>query len=137
MARGLKIDNKNSKVPDPPANRLEFLDKAAKEAAARLDDYKKRSWDLGLKFKAMIEDRVLSENRSPLSRDLEQEVLNKLSALASEINADEVQPEGTGGVALSQLLMKMMLLQRDTINNQGFKIDQLEKKLKELEESKK
>jgi hypothetical protein len=130
MARGLKLDNKNSQIQAPPPNRAQALDKDANEAVSKLEEYKKRSWDLGVKFKALIEDRFLPENKSPISKNLEKEVLDGLSALATVINCDDMQPEGMGGTALSQLIMKMLLVQRDTINLLMFRVEKLEKELR-------
>jgi hypothetical protein len=128
MAKGLKIDNKASTIPPVPKDTSQAFDRAANEATSRLTDYKNRSWELGTKFKSIIEDRMLSDNRSVLTKDFEQEIINKLSALATEINSDTTQPESMGSTALCVLLMKMLLLQRDRINVQAYKIEQLEKK---------
>lgn len=127
-SKGLKINNANSSIPAPPPDPAAQLDQVANAAVSRLNEYKARSLELGMKFKALMEDQVLSENKSPLVKDLEQEILIKLTALASDINSDDTQPEGAGGVALCQLLMKMLLWQRDKINQLSYRLSLVEKK---------
>lgn len=125
--KGLKINNQQSSVPQPKLNNVAEFNEQAKEVFLQYEDYKKRTWELSTRFKAMIEDRTLSENKGVISKDLEKEVLDKLVALSSEMNADDNQPEGIGSVALSMLMLKMMLLQRDTLNTLAYKLEKLEK----------
>jgi hypothetical protein len=125
--RGLKIDNSNSSIPVPKTNRTEEFNEQANAVHSKNEEYKQRAWDLSPKFKSIIEDRTLIENKSPVSKNLEQEVLNNLVQLASEMNLDANQPEGRGSVVLSMLLMKMLLVQRDIINSLAYKINTLEK----------
>jgi hypothetical protein len=133
---GLKINNDNSTVPTVQPNQSALFEEQAKKAFSKYEEYKERSLDLSLKFKSMIEDRIRPDVRSPLSKGIEQETLNKLIALASEMNEDDVQPEGVGSTALCMLLMKMMLIQRDIISTLGFKVDALEKIIKESTDKK-
>lgn len=127
MPKGLKLNNQKSNIAPPTNSNLEAFNQAADEAAERLSTYKKRSWDLGVKFKSLMETTILPENKTSLIKDLENEVLQQLSQLATEINIDTIQPEGSGGVALCQLIMKMLLLQKDTTSKLLFRITSLEK----------
>ncbi len=133
--KGLKITNEKSTVAAPVNNNpgAEAFQQAASEAANRLTEYKKRSWDLGVKFKGLMESSILPENKSALLKDLEAEVLGQLSQLANDINNDDTQPEGTGSVALAQLMMKMMLLQRDLCSKQRYKIEKLDRLVDDLD----
>lgn len=124
--KGLKITNENSTVPTPKTNQSALFEEKAKEVYSKYEEYKHRTWELSTKFKSMIEDRVLPENKSIISKDIENETLNKLITLASEMNEDDNQAEGIGSTALSMLVMKMLLIQRDTINRLMFKIEKLE-----------
>lgn len=125
---GLKITNQNSSIPEPPKQSpKEAFDEKATVAAKRMNDYKTRTWELSGQFKQLVQDRTLQENKSPISKDIETELLNKLVVLALEIDADESQPEGFGSTALCMLLMKMLLLQRDMLNTLAYAIDKLEK----------
>jgi hypothetical protein len=131
--KGLKINNQRSSVPQPKVNNTAVFNEQAKEVFLQYEDYKQRTWELSTRFKSMIEDKTLSENRTIISKDLEKEVLDKLVALSSEMNSDDNQPEGIGSIALSMLILKMLLLQRDTINSLAYKVDRLEKNNSKLE----
>lgn len=133
MSKGLKINNAGSSIKTPEQiNHSEAFKQAANEAAKRLEGFKNRSFELGLKFKNLLESNVLPENKTTILKDLEGEVLSQLSQLANEINNDEAQPEGTGSVALCQLMMKMMLIQRDNINSLKFQVEELKKEITSL-----
>jgi hypothetical protein len=122
---GLKKTNTQQQI-----NKTEVkakFEQQADEQFAKIEDYKQQMWDLSVKYKSFIESKVLSENKGPISLNLEKEVLDKLVQLAIEMNEDATQPEGVGNTALCMLLMKCMLLQRDTINSLSFKLDQLGK----------
>ena len=123
---GLKIDNSNSSIEPPKNSSKEIFDQKATEAFKRIETYKSRFWELSGQFKNMILDKVLPENKTSISKDIENEVLNKLVQIASEMNADATQPEGFGSITLNMLLMKMMLIQRDSINTLLFKVSKLE-----------
>lgn len=127
--KGLKINNAKSSVAPAPQVLDAAFQKAADEAAERIAGYKERAWDLGVKLKSLMESTILPENKTPLNKDFESEVLQKLSALATDINADETQPESSGSVALAQLIMKMMLVQKDQISMLRYQVETLNKKL--------
>lgn len=131
--KSLKINNENSSVPPPKPNPAVVFEEQAKKVNSKHEEYKRRTLELSGKFKSMMEEKILPENKSVLSRGIEAETLTKLVSLASEMNEDDNQPEAIGSTALSYLLMKMMLLQRDTVNTLLFKIDKLEKSNLKLE----
>jgi hypothetical protein len=127
---GLKINNQNSSIPEPPKQtEKQVFDEKATEAAKRMEVYKNRTFELSGHLKQIMQDRTLIENKSPISKDIETETLNKLVILALEIDADQSQPEGFGSTALGMLTMKMLLLQRDAINAMAYAIEQLEKRV--------
>jgi len=125
---GLKINNQHSSIPIPPKQtQKEIFDMQATEASKKIEGYKARTWELSGRFKEILQDQTLAANKTLISKDVEIEILNKIIVLALEMDSDETQPEGFGSTALCMLLMKMLLLQRDTINNIAFKLDQLDK----------
>lgn len=127
MSKGLKINNSNSSVAEPTKNNTATLNEVAQEIKSKHDEFKQRTWDLSAKFKSLVEDRFLVENKSPISKELEKEVLDGLVVLALEMNADDNQPEGLGSTALAHILMKMVLLQRDRLNALEHKLEKLTK----------
>lgn len=110
------------------SSKKEIFENQANNQFDKIEDYKQQIWDLSVKYKSFIQSKVLPDNRGPIASNLEKEVLDKLVALASVMNEDPNQQEGIGSTALCMLLMKCMLLQRDSINNLIFKLDQLERK---------
>lgn len=122
--KGLKITNDASSI-QPKVDETKAFEQQATKAFSRDQDYKQRMNDLAIKFKAMVEDRVLNGNKTTIVKEVENETLQRLVQLASEMNADEAQDEGLGNTALSMLLMKMILLQRDRINALEFKLEKL------------
>jgi hypothetical protein len=126
---GLKINNEASKVPPPKPSATEVFEKKADEAFMKIQGYKQKMWDLSSKFKSFVEDKILPVNKTVISKDVENEVLQQLIAVASEMNEDNTQPEGLGSTALCMLLLKMTLLQRDIINNLGYEVDKLKMQL--------
>lgn len=132
MSKGLKINNDKSTVSTPKGTpSMEEFKQLATAAADRLEGYKKRSWDLGVKFKGLMESSILPENKSIILKDLESETLGQLSQLATDINTDSGQPEGAGSVAVCQLIMKMMIIDKDRLNQTRFKAEQTEALLSE------
>jgi hypothetical protein len=130
--KGLKVNNESSSIPQPKPNMTATFNEQAEKVFNKIEEYKQRSFELGSKYKAIIEDKRLPVNKTQINKDIEIETLNKLAVLASEINIDENQPEGAGGVALAMLIMKMLLIQRDNINEIGFKLERIEKALNVL-----
>jgi hypothetical protein len=135
--KGLKINNEKSSIPQPKPDTSAAFNVAADKAYSRIEEYKQRSFDLGTRFKSIIEDRKLAINKTQINKDIEMEILNKLIFLANDLNTDETQPEGAGGTALAMLIMKMMLSQRDLINELAFKIEKIEKMFNVLVEQNK
>ena len=131
--KGLKINNQASNVQVPVKNDTAAFDESAKQAFSRHEDFKQRSFELGVRFKSLIEDKTLVVNKTVIQKDIENEVLTKLVAWANEFNNEETQPiDGAGGTALCQLMMKMMLFQRDKINDLAFQVEKLHKQLVDI-----
>jgi len=126
---GLKINNEGSNLPPPKPSTSEAFSQKADAAFIKIQGYKQRMWDLSAKFKSFIEDKILPLNKTLVSKDLENEVLQQLITVASEMNEDDTQPEGLGSTALCMLLMKMTLLQRDIINSLAYEVDKLKMQL--------
>lgn len=129
---GLKKTNSSMERKNTAEIRENF-EKQADGKFSQIEDYKSKMWDLSIKYKSFIENKTLPENKGPIASNLEKEVLGKLVELAIIMNEDEMQEQGMGSTALCMLLMKSMLIQRDTINILSSKIEQLEKKVLNFE----
>ena len=125
--KGLKVNNAASSIQKPIIHTQADLDQKVGAALSKDQDYKNRFWDLSIKLKAIIEDKILSDNKSIISKDLEKETATKIVMLASEMDEDIDQPNCEGTRGMTMLLMKCLLIQRDTINSLAYKIDTIEK----------
>ena len=120
---GLKLNNDKSSVqlPDRIAH-ANNLDEQANDALNKRTEYNERAMELSVKFKSFVQDKTLKANKTPILEGIEQETINKLVELATEMNQDEYQPEGIGSNALCLILMKFMLVQRDIINDLSYEL---------------
>lgn len=122
---GLKI--KQNSQQNKTSQKYNF-DDLAEKVHSKDELYKKNFFEYSTQFKSLVKDSILEENKTELSKNLEKDIVNKLIKLASEMNADENQPEGIGSIAIITLLLKISLLQRDVINDLKYKIHNLETK---------
>lgn len=127
---GLKINNNKSSIEAPSTEIADNFKQKAAETFNKIESYKQRMWELSGRFKSILEDKTLPENKTILSKNLDKEILEKLITLASEMNTDQTQPEGFGSATIEMLLMKMLLLQNDKINTLSYQLSQLEKQVK-------
>lgn len=131
--KSLKFDNQNSTVPVPKLSQAAIFEEQAKKAYSTSEEFKQRSLDLTSKFKLMIEDKILPDLKSPLTKGIESETMSKLLAFAIDLNEDVNEREGMGSSVLAFLALKMLLVQRDTINILQYKVDKLERGSLKLE----
>jgi len=126
--KGLKIDNSKSSVSVSKKNNSKIhFEKIADSAFLTNEEYKYIAVDLATRYKSMILDSTLSENKTSKSKDEEKFVCENLVNLASKMNNDENQEMCVGSVGLISLLLKMLLLQRDEINDLKYKSSNLSK----------
>jgi len=121
---GLKMKNK----PSSPKFQPPSIEEKAETHLSKDEAYKQKIWEYSLKYKSLIESSILPENKTSISSSIEKEIIDALISVPSEMNDDINQPNCIGSTALSMLLMKCMLLQRDRINELSFKLDKLEKR---------
>lgn len=131
---GLKIDNSKSifanAVKKPTK---QDLDKVVADSQKRNANYNERATELALKFRAFLDDRTVPQNKNVFVNEFEREVIGKLTELAIDMNLDELQEEGMGSVGLIALIFRCLLIQRDKINVLDYTVNQLEKKVKQLQ----
>src|SRR6266705_5360640 len=87
----------------------------------------KKSGELTGKFMNFIKDSTLKENKGPIQLEMEQQICRDLTDLSLELNQDEHQPEGIGSAGMTLLLLKIVMFQRDKINEMSYKLSKLEK----------
>lgn len=94
--------------------------------------YKERTNDLAIKFKKIIESKVLPENKNIFILEQEKQILAEIASLASEIDNDENEQIGIGSLSWVVQLLKTSLYQRDRINKLEYSNLLLNKKFEEL-----
>lgn len=122
-----KVKLKEQKTVQSPVEQERVFNEQANGAHQRDEEYKVRAAELAQRYRDVIKNTILIENKSEIQKNLEQEVLNHLIALASEINNDPGQKEGEGSNGLIGLLFKTVLHQRDRLNNLEYRLQSLEK----------
>lgn len=95
-------------------------------------EIKNRIADASTKYRSLLRDRTVSENKSPLKQSLEKEVIKELSDLGLVLNNDQQRPEGIGSIGLCNLLMQMNLQQRDQINDLSYEVVKLQRVIEKL-----
>ena len=122
--KGVKLENKRPSKRDQSG----FEEKADEYMAA----VQKRNHEMLTLAKEIVKiskDKTLSQNKTTMVRDLENSTLSKIVKIAVEINQDESEAEGMGSIALINLLFKVVLIQRERINDLDYELSQLKKNL--------
>ena len=127
--KGLKLDNKNSFLADKPQNNIE---EQVQEIEENKQKYKKEAAKLALKYKNLLDDKTLVQNKNALNNMMEADVLKEIADLAMRINNDPNEKEGMGSLSWIILNLKCLLLMRDKVNQMEYKLSLIEKKLEDL-----
>jgi len=99
------------------------------------NDIRQRVMELSGKFKSTLKDRTLEENKGPIKKDYESELINQLCDVGLRMNNDQSQPEGLGSIGLNNLLFRAILIQRDTINDLAYQVVQMKKVLSDIKKA--
>ena len=129
--KGVRIGNKNNFYAKQVEQREKF-ENNADAFMARKKERNKQALDLANQFMDLVKDRTLPENRTIMSKDIEQEVISGFLQLGLDINDDETERNGMGSVMLCNLLFKIIFHQRDTINLLDYRLAKAEKQLSSL-----
>lgn len=125
--RGVKLKNDRSKFAQAAEQKAQFEQRADEFVEKKLNR-NELGFKLAREFMEAIKNKTLSFNKSPLQNDIEKELRDKLIRLVVETNNDpEEMNDGMGSAALIALLLKVVLVQRDQVNDLAYKVDQLEK----------
>lgn len=122
----LKITNEKSMFNKPSEPDREEFELNAAQVFNKYELRKRKCADLGSKYVSILNDKTLQENKNPISKDLEKEILANLINIGIEINTDESENEGMGSIALITLLLNCILKQRDKINEVSYRLNKLE-----------
>lgn len=109
-----------------PVKKQEF-EESVEDYNERLEEIKKKAFELSTQFMSFVKDKTLPENRGPIQISLETDTTRELVDVASILNSDGNLPEGIGSSGCILLLLRVALAQRDIINELRYKVSQLEK----------
>lgn len=78
-------------------------------------------------FWNIISSKELEENKGPNRLAVEKSIVDDLISFAIETNVDETEKEGMGSIYLISLMMKVLMKQKDRINQLEYQIQKLSK----------
>lgn len=116
----------------PPKRTASDFDHDVAEHQRKDIDIRNKAAELSTKYRSLLKDKTLEQNKGPNKRDLENQVIAQLCDIGIRLNNDQVKPEGVGSIGLINLLLRAVLIQRDTINDLGYKVFKLQSALSEL-----
>lgn len=127
--KNIKINGKQPRFKSSKAVSEEQFKEKIREHQEGNKELMGKIWELSNKYTSSIKDKTLSENKSPLQKEIETDIAKQLTNIALDLNNDEQQPEGVGSIGLLMLLLKTNLIQRNIINDLGYKVHKLEQSL--------
>ena len=104
------------------------LDEKAKTLSSNEKALAEKVFRASEKFKKVLNDTTLPQNRTDIQKSIEDEALKELVQIASELNQDDTKEESFWSLSLCSYLLKIVLKQRDTITLLDYRLTQLEKK---------
>lgn len=132
ITKGTKLTNQRSMFSKQNVEKESF-EQSVDKYVGELKDRNKKAFDLAKQFVEIIKDKTLPENKSIIVNDVERELKNKLLELSIEINNDENEEnDGMGSLAIISLLLKVVMMQRDSINLLDYRLSKLEKNMSSL-----
>jgi hypothetical protein len=109
----------------PKKTSPEEFERRVSETQEKASGYKREAALLTKKFIDLINSKTLKQNKNALEIDFEREVIADMVKLASTIDNDVNEQEGMGSLSWITLLLKVVLSQRNKINQLEYSVDQL------------
>lgn len=138
-----EIQQQSPKIKESLSKKSRFAQEAPKQTSVDFDhkvaefkqkdiDLKNKIADLSTKYKNIIKDQTLEENKGPAGKEFEKEVIRQLCDIGLHLNNDSSQPEGIGSIGLTNLLLNVILLQRNAINSLSFNVSKIKASIAEV-----
>lgn len=132
----VKLDNTRSrfakKAEEKKQNEAVFNEKI-EEHQSREKFYFSKVSELTKQINELVKDSTLKINKGPIQLDMEQQIIKDMISLSVQINQDQTQDEGMGSSGVNLLLLKIVLYQRDKINELDYKLSKLSSSAKDNE----
>jgi uncharacterized protein (UPF0147 family) len=127
---GLKqVKSTNPLLNKPKKQTQEEFNELVRATEEVKTGYKYKASELTLAFNKILNDKTLPQNKHPLAKDMESEIISNMIHLSSDISNDPNEPEGYGALMWVVLLLKFALSQRDKINTLEYNLMQVSKKV--------
>ena len=110
----------------------EEFDQKVKQSQERQTGHKQKASELAIKFRKIIDDKTLPENKNVFVLDFERDLLREMIQLAMDINSDPNEIEGMGSLSCITMLFKTCFSQRDRLNKLEYNFSELSKNLNEI-----
>ena len=135
MSEGIRLNSDRSRFARKAKVKQEF-EQQAQETHANYEGYLKEGYELGNKFIKLVVDTTLIENKGPMSKSIEKEIISELVSWAiaanNEIDVKKVSKDGMGSCSVIALLLNAILKIRDNYNSVQYKCFKLEEDLLKL-----
>lgn len=132
MPGTVKKTNPPNKLPTTNEKNFNL---SVQNAEERISFFNSEFPKLGQDFFTFMQNKTLLKNKGPVEKDIESQLLRKISMLAEQMNIDETQKESAGSMALSTLFMIVFRDLRDRINLLEFDLVNLQNKISAMEAS--
>ena len=109
----------------------EDLEAKANIVENKINNNKVQGSQLATKFKKIMAERTLLENKSIFEKDAEKELLTELISFANELNNDPNESEGIGSLAVISIMLKILIDMRDRVNKIEYNFILFEKNIKQ------
>lgn len=126
---GVKLSNTNSQFNVPKKKEEPIQKNVLTEKEV---EQNQKAVELVKQYWNVFKSSALENNKGPIEKGIEKELLLSLQEYILDLNNDSSKPEGFGSSAALSLLFKSMFLMRDRNNELAFKIQQLEKEVEKL-----
>jgi hypothetical protein len=111
------------------------LEQKVQQVQEKQSNHQIRARELTVQFSQLMADKTLAQNKNLLQKEVELDLLRSMVGFAQEVNADPTAPEGEGSLSWIIILLKNCFSQRDKINNLEYSLQQLEKKITDLDKT--
>lgn len=126
--KSVKFGNERSRFTKAANADYDFQKRAETLINSR-NEQKQQGMQLINQFMSAMREKIIPENRGTISIEFEKDLRAKLIKLCIELDNDEAEPNvGMGSATLIALLLKVVMLQRDRINELDHRLFSIEKK---------
>jgi uncharacterized protein (UPF0147 family) len=134
-AKGVKLKNKNAEKAEQERvdrqNYKQQFELNADKTVEYQNEKTRKSVEVISKFLNLSQDKTLPRNKGAIAKDVEKEIRQELLNFTIELNNDENEDNmAYGSVIAINVLLKIILLQRDRLNEIEYEIESLKKNAK-------